>query len=303
VRFLSGFWGLAVFAGAVVAAPLAVPFDFSRSALEVKTEVGGTPLTMILDTGVDPSVIDLKTAEALHMPLARGDGGEVSGEGDAQSATAYPAVQNGLALGGKVFAPFETLATDMATLSAQYGKPLHGVLGYSFLRDKIVLIDYPARQLVFMERPMEVLFSVQSCRLRHSLALKSFEGDSIPVISGFRFGVATAPISLDTGATGGISLYQAALALPGVKEALKEKGEIVFAGARGKASAKTYGLNAPVGFGPFTLPPGQTVSLRKPEGSMETRVANIGNALFSAMKLKILLDYKARVMTFYGDCR
>ena len=63
-----------------------------------------------------------------------------------------------------------------------------------------------------------------------------------------------------------------------------------------------FTLNVPVGFGPFTLPAGQIVTLRKPPGS-DSRAANIGNKLFAALKLKMLLDYKSRVMTFYGDCR
>ena len=33
-----------------------------------------------------------------------------------------------------------------------------------------------------------------------------------------------------------------------------------------------------------------------------TRLANVGNKLFAEMNLKILLDYRARQMTFYGDC-
>ena len=288
--------------GSAAAEPLVLPFDFSRFAIELAVKVGATPLTMILDTGVDPSVIDLKTAAALHMAVDHGGGDEASGEGDAQSAEAYPAMQEGLSLGGHTFAPFETLATDMATLSAQYGKHLDGVIGYSFLADKIVLIDYPKFELVLVGRPMEAWASVRSCRLRHSVPLNSFADDSIPLLPDFRFGNASAAISLDTGSNGGISLYQAALALPGVKDALVEKGEIAFAGARGKSSAKTYSLNARVGFGPFTLPSGQMVTLRKTPGS-DTRAANIGNKLFAALKLKMLLDYKNRVMTFYGDCR
>jgi hypothetical protein len=57
----------------------------------------------------------------------------------------------------------------------------------------------------------------------------------------------------------------------------------------------------PVGFGPFSLPAGQTVSLRgtTPDG----RAANVGNKLFAAMKLKLLLDYQSKRITFYGDCR
>jgi hypothetical protein len=123
----------------------------------------------------------------------------------------------------------------------------------------------------------------------------------IPAIPDFRFGKASGAISLDTGSNDGIALYQAALDLPGLRTALKETGEKTATGARGATTEKTYVLNEPVGFGPFTLAPGQPVTLRKTPGS-DTRAANIGNRLFAAMGLKMLLDYKNRVVTFYGDC-
>jgi len=44
------------------------------------------------------------------------------------------------------------------------------------------------------------------------------------------------------------------------------------------------------------------VTVRNESGSDSTRVANVGNALFAAMKLKMLLNYRGRTMTFYGDC-
>jgi hypothetical protein len=65
---------------------------------------------------------------------------------------------------------------------------------------------------------------------------------------------------------------------------------------------KSYMLNARIGFGPFTLPAGQSVTVRAADGTMDTRMANIGNPVFAAMKLKVLLNYRAKLITFYGDC-
>ncbi len=192
---------------------------------------------------------------------------------------------------------------DMGTLSARYKRRLDGVLGYSFLSDKIVLIDYPKRMLGILDRPADATATVRTCRKRWSVPLRSFEGDSIPVIPDFRFGRAAAPISLDTGSNGGVSLYQGALDLPGLRAALVERGQTASTGARGDTTSKIYALNLPVGFGPFALPAGEIVTLRAVKGSSDTRLANIGNKLFAAIKLKLLLDYRARLMTFYGDCR
>lgn len=294
---------LTFIAATASAEPLIVPFDFSHSAIGLDVTVKGTPLHMLLDTGVDPSAIDTARADALGLKVDRGTSGEATGEGDAKQAKIFSATIDGLALGGRTVPPIDAVAMNMATLSAQYGRPLGGVLGYSFLSGRIVLIDYAHATLGILDRPADAGSAVLACRKHWSIPLEVFGDDNIPKIPDFRLGKGSGPISLDTGSNGGISLYQAALALPGVRAALVEKGETAFAGARGTGKTKSYVLNAPVGFGPFTLPAGQAVTLRDAKASSDDRVANIGNKLFAAMKLKMLLDYRDRVMTFYGDCR
>ncbi|MGH3428909.1 MAG: hypothetical protein ACRDQZ_15310 [Mycobacteriales bacterium] len=61
-------------------------------------------------------------------------------------------------------------------------------------------------------------------------------------------------------------------------------------------------LNERVGFGPFSLLAGQVVMLTKASSATDKRAANIGNQLFAAMNLKILLDYPAKQILFYGNC-
>jgi len=287
----------------VVATPpesLQIPFDFSRSSIGLDVTVRGTPLYVILDTGVDPSVIDLARAEALGLKIDRPDGGEASGFGDAKGARVFPSSIDNLVIGGHSFAPIDALASDMSALSAHYGRKLDAVLGYSFLADKIVLIDYPRQTLGILNQTVDAMRMVGTCRTHWSTPLRTVE--SFPVITNFRLGAAKARITLDTGSNGGLALYQSALDLQGVRAALSEKNVISFAGARGDGKAKSYTFNAPVGFGPFTLPPGEVVTVRNESGSDSTRVANVGNALFAAMKLKMLLNYRGRTMTFYGDC-
>jgi hypothetical protein len=255
---------------------------------------------MILDTGVDPSVIDLGVADRLGLAVNRGDSGEASGFGDGKGATIFPVKVDGIAVAGHGFASFEALATDMTGISTGLGRKLDGVLGYSFLADKIVLIDYPEHRLALLDRDEDGRTLTGGCRTRWAIPLKTL--DSFPVIADFRFGEAHAPVSLDTGSTGYIGLFQSALGLPGIRPALHETGTITRTGARGQAKSTSYRLDAPVGFGPFALPAGINVNTYGDTGSIDTRVANIGNKLLAAMKLKLQLDYRARTMVFYGDC-
>ena len=132
--------------------------------------------------------------------------------------------------------------------------------------------------------------------------MQFLDHDNTPIIPNFRFGSASGPITLDTGSNGGISLFDHAFESPEVKAALSEQGETEHAGARGVAKSKTYSFNAPVGFGPFSLPAGQGVVRLKAESPDDKRFANIGNRLFADMKLTILLNYRAKTLTFYESC-
>jgi hypothetical protein len=285
------------------AAPLTVPFDFSQSAIGLDVTVKGAPLYMILDTGADPSGIDEARAAALGLKIDRAAGGEASGEGNDKQVKIYPTAIEGLVLGGRSFGTVDAVTLDMRGISARYGRRLDGVLGFSFFKGKAVLIDYAARRLSILDRAAQANSAVRSCRKHWTIPYRSIKGDIIPIIPHFRFGAADAPISLDTGSSRGISLFQSALALPGLRAALKDEGEVHYMGARGVGTGKGYRLDESAGFGPFSLPKGQTITLFPQKGSPETRVANIGNKFFAAATPKMLLNYRDRTLSFYGDCR
>jgi hypothetical protein len=288
-------------AAPVVAAPLEIPFDFSRMELGVEVSIKGKLLYAILDTGVDPSVIDLADANALGLKVDRKDSGEAGGFGEGRGATVSPTMIEGLTIRGRRFPAFEALAADMALLSAHDQHKLDAVLGYSFLSDKIVLIDYVAHTLAILDGPRDAEAIVRNCQTRWGIPLKTF--DSFPVIPGFRFGKASGPVTLDTGSSGGVGLFGTALDLEGLRASLVDQGASVRRGARGDSKVENYILNEPVGFGPFILPAGQKVFVHNQQGSSSARVANVGNTLFEGMKIKMLLDYRTRAMTFYGGCR
>ena len=49
-----------------------VRFDFSHHEIGLNVSVKGKQLFVLLDTGVDPSVIDLGRARALGLPVKKG---------------------------------------------------------------------------------------------------------------------------------------------------------------------------------------------------------------------------------------
>jgi hypothetical protein len=285
------------------AKPLKVPFDFSRSEIGVNATINRTPVYVLLDTGVDPSVIDLGRAYALHQKMDRNDIAETSGTGSGRGTAAYPATIDGLAIGGRAFGPIEALATDVSPISAHYGRRLDAVLGYSFLKDKIVLIDYPARTVTFLDRAADATALTKTCRTHWTARMDMLKDENWPLITQFRVGAATFPATLDTGSNSAITLYKGAPDLPGMRAALASKGVSTSTGFHGKSDLQTFTLNAPAGFGPFLLPPGGTVTLRDVKGSSSTSYANIGNKLFATLTPRMLLDYRAHTETFFGGCR
>ena len=127
-------------------------------------------------------------------------------------------------------------------------------------------------------------------------------GDNFPLIPQLSLGGAVISATLDTGSSGSITLNEGALDMPGVRSALVQKGEVKAGGFLGEEKREEYVFNKPVGFGRFKLPPGAEVTLRNVKGD-SSNLANIGNKLFAAMGLKMMLDYRHRTMTFFGDCR
>jgi hypothetical protein len=287
--------------GTVFEQTLRVPFDFSKSEIAIDATVNGEPLYILLDTGVDPSVIDLKSAEALHLKIERKAADEVSGYGNTEKPTALPTTVQGFAISEQKFENFDALTTDLSALSAKYGRRLDAVVGYSFLRDKIILIDYPGRTLLLLGRPSAARSVTKSCRAKWSAPMR-LSDENFPLIPQLRLGDAVISATLDTGSSGSITLNEGALDMPGVRSALVQKGEAKAGGFLGEEKREEYVFNKPVGFGRFELPPGAAVSLRNVKGD-SSNLANIGNKLFAAMGLKMMLDYRHRTMTFFGDCR
>jgi hypothetical protein len=288
--------------GTVFAQTHRVPFDFSRSAIGIDATVNGEPLYILLDTGVDPSAIDLQRAEALHLKIDRNAGGAVSGVGNTEQPTAFPATIEGFAIAGHKFGSFDALASDLSGLSAKYGRKLDAVIGYSFLKDKIILIDYPERMLQLFDRPSEAESASKSCRTKWSAPMQLLEGENWPLIPQLRLGDAIISATLDTGSNGMITFYSGALDMPGVRSALVQKGEVKSGGFLGEEKLNEYVFNEAIGFGHFKLPPGTPVTVRNLKGS-STNLANVGNKLFASMNLKMMVDYRHRRMTFFGDCR
>jgi hypothetical protein len=125
-----------------------VPFEFVHNQVVLQVKIGGAgPFNMLLDTDTDPSAIDLATARHLGLKLS-GKGRQGTGGGtDLNLAyeTRLPLVEVGAVTARDVYAA----AINLEKIGDRMGRPVHGVLGHSFLQGRIFQIDYPKRKVRF----------------------------------------------------------------------------------------------------------------------------------------------------------
>ena len=123
-----------------------VPFNFYRNEIILPVKVNGATFNMMLDTGTDPSAIDLATAKAVGLkldPIGRASGGGT------RVNLAYTTKLPLLTIGELVAQNVPAVAIDLSEVSQRLGMPLHGILGHSLLNGRIVQIDYPKRVIRF----------------------------------------------------------------------------------------------------------------------------------------------------------
>src|SRR5262245_27383380 len=127
---------------------IAVPFTLEKEQIVLEVSIGASgPFHFLLDTGTDPSVINLATAQALGIPLGEpSEAGGGAGTGPLEvRRCSIPA----LVLGPVATRALEASSIALPGLSGPLGRRLDGVLGYGFLKDRIFTIDYAARTLTF----------------------------------------------------------------------------------------------------------------------------------------------------------
>ena len=188
-----------------------IPFDFYHNEIILQVKVNGKgPFNMMLDTGTDPSAVDLTTAKDIGLKLhPLGKPGE--GGGTDVNLTYYTEMSL-VEVAGFTVKNVETLAIDLSKVSERLGKPLHGVLGHSVLNGRIVQIDYPNRVVRFYSQP---LFSKAASTPKRSVFSFRYS-DNVLLDDVFVNGKKVVG-NLDTGSSGAFDLTPAAVGYLGLE--------------------------------------------------------------------------------------
>jgi predicted aspartyl protease len=268
-----------------------VPFEFYRNQIILQAIIDGKgPFSMLLDTGTDPSAIDLATARDIGLKLpARGH--SVSGGGTSPNngyETKLPAV----AIAGLTAKNVSAVALDLAKLSEELGRPANGVLGHSLLNGRTVQIDYVKRIVRFYDRPLfdgrakqDVLANRTILRFRH---------DGSILIDDVLVNGKKVTASIDTGSTDAFQLTPAAASLLGLEEQARSGQPAPSVGYNGM-SENTRGKVDSIKIGLLNLDSPVVTFFPKGAGhDKESWGLNVGNDFFKGFILTI--DYRSRIL-------
>lgn len=123
--------------------------EYSGGYLWLKVQPAGhrEALNFILDSGAASSVLDLGAARRLNSKLGR----QVPVQG-VHSRTTARRVERFDAQAGSIALPQSLLALDLSMVSRTCARPIDGLLGADFFRERIVQIDFAARKLRILDR-------------------------------------------------------------------------------------------------------------------------------------------------------
>jgi hypothetical protein len=261
-----------------------VPFDYDHDEIILKVKVNGLgPFNMMLDLNTDPSVIDVKTARELNLKLKE--------YGD-RKAGVFTTRLTEVAVGDVVAKSVDAVALDLTKFSEKLGRPLHGVLGHSFTKNRVVRIDYPAKVVLFSDG-VPLPEKQGSAAQRVTFELKRESGSII--VEDVYVGGKRIKGTFDTGSDGSFKLtWRGAVDLGLQEVALKgEAGSSV--GYKGDA-AFTKGTVKAIAIGSITVESPEVIYFMKGAAhDNKPWVLNIGNAFLKDFILTV--DYRRKQIT------
>ena len=269
-------------------APVEVPFEFVANQIIVQAKIGGKgPFNMLIDTDTDPSAIDSATAKELGL--------DVGTKGSTEKNVVYPTRLSTVDVGALTARDVGAATIDLKQLSARIGKPIHGVLGYSFLKDRIIQIDYPNLKIRFFAESPYPRISLAPNTV-NTIAFPFRREDGHVIIDSVFINSEKMRATLDTGSSSSFTLTPEAVAILRLDEQADEGKASTSVGYNGEFANKS-GLLKSVRLGRLSLESvPATFWLPNTGHDKKTFQVNIGNAFFEDFILTF--DFRGKIVVF-----
>jgi hypothetical protein len=184
-----------------------------------------------------------------------------------------------LRIAGLVVRNLDAAAVDLSAASEFLVRPLHGVLGFSFLKNRVTRIDYFRRRIRFSDGPPPEQRPDGPGFI--SFPMLFTENSVLPVVQDCYVNGARLSVTLDTGSSLGLILFPRAIERLGLGELARSGIPMHAGGYLGRASL-TKGWATSVKLGSIDLGAIEVAYVQKGYGEDETlarRGGNVGNAV------------------------
>ena len=269
-----------------------IPFEFYKNLIFLEVKINGKgPFNMMLDTGTTPSALDLVTARELGLnPMSSGQN---AAGGGTDTNPFYDLKPLNISVGKLKAKNIETSAGDLSAISKALGKPLHGVLGHSFLNNRIVQIDYPKRVVRFYSKPLHKVSNKPTNSLRRTILPFRYANDSVLIDNVLINGNKITTL-FDTGFNGNFNLMPMFISSLNLEEEFNNAKPKLAVGFRGKATSRE-GLIKMVKIGDLTIESPSVIFWEKGTGHDTTTYGfTIGNGFLK--DFIVTIDYQSNII-------
>ncbi len=131
--------------------PITIPFELANRHIILKVRINNSrPLAFVLDTGDKHAIVDLDRGREMGLNLE----GAVRMQGAGAEVPTGAFVRNASfsVEGLEGFTQPVTLALPIGRLASRLGQDFDGIIGHDFIKNFVVEIDYPARQMKLHHR-------------------------------------------------------------------------------------------------------------------------------------------------------
>jgi predicted aspartyl protease len=277
-------------------AALRIPFELADNLVYVRARVNASePLWFILDTGASATILNERVAKELGLRAGRREKG--TGTGGAIEVGMIDGVS--LSMPGVAVSSQTVGAFPLDTLAPVAGRPLGGVIGYDFIKEFVLEIDYAAGLLNLYEPAgyeyggageiVPVNLIERKPWVRATLVVsdrQSFEGT----------------FEIDTGGDGVMVVSTPFVKKHGLDDLIPNRRAANSGGAGGTVSASD-GRVAGVRLGKFTLarPIVTLIQAKAGEYATEKFDGVIGGEFFR--RFKMIIDYARRRVILEPNAR
>jgi len=277
---------------------VAMPFTFEHSSVIVKVKVDAKgPYNMLLDTGAEQSAVDLNTARELGLKLTPLGGGKVVATGKGENAnTVFLTTLPQIELANLMAKDLLAAAIDFSRISERIGIPINGVLGYNFLKNRVVQLDYPKRLVRFYSVSPVSKSKQPNTASQMMLPFRFVDDDKFPVIDEVYVNGKRITAELDTGHSGVLALTAAAIKRLGLEAEAQACEPETSEGALGTSVNRKCKLKTlSVGSVKIDSP---TVSFRAPNSGLDEAPFEglLGNDFFK--DFVVTFDYRRMTVMF-----